>query len=413
MEGWLQQDFFQYSMTTWPTKKLGEVCDFFTDGDWIESKDQSNAGIRLIQTGNIGEGMFLDKSGRARFVSEDTFKRLNCTEIFPGDFLISRLPDPVGRSCILPNTGSRMITAVDCTIVRVNPKLLLPQYILLFTQSREYYQQIEQQLSGSTRQRISRGNLGKIQIPLPPLAEQKKIVERIQKQFAKIDEAIRLREQSLAATEALLPATLHEIFEEGKQKGWKVSNIGDLCVVSSGGTPSKSVIKYWEGGDVPWLRSEACKDEVVEHAYKFITRDGLKHSSARMFNPRTTLIALVGATIGRTGFLMFESSTNQNIAGLFPKDEDELLPEYLFVVARGLYPKFLQIGAGKFKMANLTFIKSLKIPLPPLAEQKRIVKKLDTLSAQIRALRTHQKAQLANLKSFKQSILHEAFSGEL
>ena len=84
--------------TSCPTKKLGEVCDVFTDGDWIETKDQSSAGIRLIQTGNIGEGIFLNKAGKSRFISEQTFKRLNCTEIFPRDLLISRLPDPVGRS---------------------------------------------------------------------------------------------------------------------------------------------------------------------------------------------------------------------------------------------------------------------------------------------------------------------------
>src|SRR3990167_10837182 len=102
----------------WPVKKLGEVADYFNDGNWIESEDQSADGIRLVQTGNIGLGHFKDRDDKARFISEETFKKLRCTEIFEGDILISRLPDPVGRSCILPKLDTRAVTAVDCTIVR-------------------------------------------------------------------------------------------------------------------------------------------------------------------------------------------------------------------------------------------------------------------------------------------------------
>ena len=111
----------------WHTKPLAALCEVFGDGDWIESKDQSADGIRLIQTGNVGEGVFKDRGEKARYISEETFKRLRCTEIFEGDCLISRLPDPAGRSCILPDTGERMITAVDCTIVRFNVNQTLPR----------------------------------------------------------------------------------------------------------------------------------------------------------------------------------------------------------------------------------------------------------------------------------------------
>ncbi len=98
----------------WEYKKLGEVCTLLTDGDWVESKDQSESGIRLIQTGNIGNGFYKDKTESSKYISEETFSKLNCTEIFEGDILISRLPDPIGRACIIPNNSTRMITAVDC-----------------------------------------------------------------------------------------------------------------------------------------------------------------------------------------------------------------------------------------------------------------------------------------------------------
>ena len=105
-------------------KKLGEVAIYVADGDWIESKDQSEDGIRLIQTGNIGNGVFKLKEDKPHYISKDTFSRIGCNEIFEGDCLISRLPAPIGRACVIPNIGCRMITAVDCSIIRFDDNYL-------------------------------------------------------------------------------------------------------------------------------------------------------------------------------------------------------------------------------------------------------------------------------------------------
>ena len=93
----------------WEIKKLKDISILITDGDWIESKHQSDDGIRLIQTGNIGNGIFKAKDDKPHYISESTFKKLGCTEIFAGDCLVSRLPDPVGRACIIPEIGNRMV----------------------------------------------------------------------------------------------------------------------------------------------------------------------------------------------------------------------------------------------------------------------------------------------------------------
>ena len=183
--------------------KLGELCLLFTDGDWIESKDQSDSGIRLIQTGNIGNGEFLYKNDKAKYISEDTFKRLNCTEVFPDDILISRLPEPVGRGCIIPDIGERMITAVDCTICRVNAKLIDRKYFCYFLESNTYKTQLEQHVTGTTRKRISRKNLSSVEIDIPEQAKQKeivykldrvkKIIQNYNRELDLLDEAVRAR----------------------------------------------------------------------------------------------------------------------------------------------------------------------------------------------------------------------------
>ena len=155
--------------------KLSSLCSTFVDGDWIESKDQSELGIRLIQTGNVGNGFFKDKEDKSRYISEETFDNLHCTEIYPGDILVSRLPDPIGRACIIPQGLGRTITAVDCTIIRLKD-IILPDYFIAYTMTPSYVAQINEVTTGTTRRRVSRANLGNILIPCPSIAKQQKFV---------------------------------------------------------------------------------------------------------------------------------------------------------------------------------------------------------------------------------------------
>lgn len=155
--------------------KLSSLCSTFVDGDWIESKDQSELGIRLIQTGNVGNGFFKDKEDKSRYISEETFDNLHCTEIYPGDILVSRLPDPIGRACIIPQGLGRTITAVDCTIIRLKD-IILPDYFIAYTMTPSYVAQINEVTTGTTRRRVSRANLGNILIPCPSIAKQQQFV---------------------------------------------------------------------------------------------------------------------------------------------------------------------------------------------------------------------------------------------
>ena len=155
---------------------IEKECTVFADGDWIESKDQSDEGIRLIQTGNVGNGIYLDKGERARYINRETFERLQCTEVFANDILISRLPDPIGRACIIPSGLGKTITAVDCSIIRLK-KRILPEFFVAYTLTPLYASQIQTCVTGSTRQRISRKNLGQVVIPVPSIDEQKLFAE--------------------------------------------------------------------------------------------------------------------------------------------------------------------------------------------------------------------------------------------
>ena len=209
--------------------RLQDVCTVFSDGDWIESKDQSNKGIRLVQTGNIGEGLYLEKEERAKYVSEEIFESLKCTEIYPGDILISRLPEPVGRACIIPPKKERMITAVDCTICRVDESIVSKEYLCYFMRSNAYYTKLLGSVTGTTRKRISRKNLGNIELEIPPKEEQTDVVSQLEC----LINVINSRNKELQLFDNLIKARFGEMFGDpaNNEKGFIKAPMGDYMTV--------------------------------------------------------------------------------------------------------------------------------------------------------------------------------------
>ena len=160
----------------WKARSLIELTDnrkeLFDDGDWIEAEYITEAGIRLIQTGNIGEGLFIGKESK-KYISPDSFKKLRCKELQIGDILICRLAEPAGRACILPDIGEdRIITSVDVTIFRPLPNLSDRHYLTQVFNTHQWFRSISERCGGSTRTRIARGALGKMLIEMPSVDEQ-------------------------------------------------------------------------------------------------------------------------------------------------------------------------------------------------------------------------------------------------
>ena len=182
----LLRDVFSRLSASCDMRSLKDVSILFADGDWIESKDQASEGIRLVQTGNVGFGVYLDKPQNAKYISEATFRHLNCLEVCGGDILISRLPEPAGRACLLPETADRRITAVDCTVIRTDASVMDKNYLLQFLCSEQYLITVNSFLAGGTRQRISRKNLEGIKLPYPSINIQRHYGDFLSKVDARI-----------------------------------------------------------------------------------------------------------------------------------------------------------------------------------------------------------------------------------
>lgn len=399
-------------MEGWNYQPLQKLCKVFVDGDWVETKDQSISGIRLIQTGNIGEGYFKDRKNKARYISDDTFKRLKCEEIYSGDILISRLPDPVGRCCIIPDINQRMITAVDCTIIRLKEEEIVSGFFKYYSLSKEYLDDIDYECTGTTRKRISRKKLGKILIPLPPLEEQKRIVALLDAAFAGIETARANAERNLANARALFESYLNGVFTQ-KGEGWEEKRLVELIEKSGTIDPRKKPDVSFQYVDVSSVSnktfrivetSEILGKDAPSRARRLIESGDVIFATVR---PTLRRIAVVPPNLDQevcsTGYFVFRTK---------PELKNIFLYYFLFTERFMDEMESLQTGTS-YPAVNDTQVKNTVIPLPPHEEQIRIAKILDQLANETRRLASIYEQKLAALAELKQSLLHKAFSGAL
>lgn len=215
-------------------KTIGDLISsdgVFTDGDWIESKDQDPSGnIRLIQLADMGDGNFINKSNR--FMTEAKAKKLNCTFLQEGDILVARMPDPIGRACIFPGLPQKAVTVVDVCIIRPNNPEVYPPFIKFLINNDIFRREINKHITGTTRKRISRKNLNKIEFNLPSFSEQKRIVKILDN----CESLILKRRESIDLLNHFFKSSFHRLFGDPvlNTKKWKTKKLGELCEMKGG-----------------------------------------------------------------------------------------------------------------------------------------------------------------------------------
>lgn len=356
------REIVDYSHMKWPMVELGNEKYFK-----IESGGTPSSSVADYWNGKINWVTLIDLPANnlisniwntERKISELGLNK-SSAKLLPEKSILVSSRATIGRIGInhIPlatNQGFKNIVIKDFS--KVNEKFVAYMIITLIPQ-------MDRLASGGTYKEISKTVFSNFKIPLPPLEVQKSIVEEL-------DGYQRIIDGARQVVEAWRPRI-------DVDPDWPRVKLGEVCEIKSGGTPSTTDKTYYSNGKIPWLKSEVCKDRIINEAHTFITEEGLRNSSAKILKINTTLIALVGATIGKTGFITFEAATNQNVAGLYPLDDTKLNSKYLFYTCQNLYSHFLTLGSGKFRMANLSFIKSLEIPVPPINRQNKIVSQIE------------------------------------
>ena len=358
--------------------KLKDISEFIRNGVTIKQDISSKEGIPITRIETISKGTIdFNKLGYANIFKIEKYKEWLLKK---GDILISHINSEkhLGKSAIYLDNNYDIIHGMNLLCIRAIDKKVFPEYLQLFFKTNQYKKQIKKITKKSVNQAsFSVNDFKEILITVPDLNIQEKIIKKI-KVLEKILENNKLKLNYLSElTKSLFTRMFGDI--KSNDKNWKIYKFSEKLKISSGGTPSKANKIYWENGTISWIGSNMCNDEIItKNDGKFITEEGLKNSSAKIYKMNTVIVALVGATIGKTGLLKFETSTNQNIAALEIKNMD-YSPEFLFFLLQNLYYKFTELGGDTFKMANLSFIKNLPLISPPIELQNKFAERIEKI----------------------------------
>lgn len=246
---------------------------------------------------------------------------------------------------------------------------------------------------------------------VPQNAEDESAVELVERIIAEKKRYI--SSGRIKKEKALPPITEDELPFEIPES-WTWVRLIDIASITAGGTPSRTISSYWNG-DIPWVKISDISGKYVDFTEEYITQSGLENSSAKVFS-KGTLLYTIFATIGTVGILNIDAATNQAIAGITFYGDYDL--DYLYYVAVGLKDLLVAKGKGMAQLnINQTILKSTPIPIPPLAEQRRIVNRINELLPLIEDYGETEKKLSALNKMFpdklRQSILQQAIQGGL
>ncbi len=214
----------------WVLATIGELITpegVFIDGDWVESKDQDpNGCVRLLQLADIGDGYYKNKS--SRFLTKEKALELNCTFLKKGDVMLARMPDPLGRACIFPGDEKECVTVVDVCVIRSGTDDVGHKWLMYWVNSPKFRNTIASLQSGTTRRRISRGNLATITFPVPPAEQQRRIVAKIEELFSHIDAGIEALNRAKQLLKQYRQSVLKAAVTGELTKEWREQNKSKL-----------------------------------------------------------------------------------------------------------------------------------------------------------------------------------------
>ena len=437
-----------------------QFCTYVFSGKSPKYVKEANKNIIIGQQANQEYGIDL----RYTKYCTDAFWESMPEEYFlkPNDVLLNTLgTGTIGSSWIFTDPNTKILTDGHLFIFRVYLNCL-PRIIFYYLKYNQ--QHIIDSANGSTNQKfLSLTKLCQDAIPIPPLAEQRRIVARIESLFEKLDHARELVQSALDSFKNRKSAILHKAFAGELTVKWRCENglvkntvissitayskvlskkdqkhikafqshvkivemsngqqwfscqIGAVGVVTNGSTPSRKVPDFWKDGTIPWVSSGEVRNNVIETTHEKITTSGCDNSSVKQLPVGTVLIAMIGEgkTRGQSAVLNIPATTNQNVAAIII-DHGFIVPHFLWYWLQKEYTKNREKGNGTGPQAlNCQRVRELDIVIPPFEEQQEIVRILDSLLEKEQHAEDKLEPILDQIDLLKKSILARAFRGEL
>lgn len=360
--------------------------------------------------------------------------------VHAGQFIMSKIDARNGAYGIVPAELEGAIVTNDFPVFDVDTSKIIPQFLVLVSTTEKFIEFARKCSSGTTnRKRIDIDAFLNQLIPLPSIAEQEDIV----RQYYRASETIKKIEEKIVIenTDVLnywietlgIDILSKERIEDGKlsftrfssisqwgidfinekksqeefSKYFKSLKISDICKIGSGGTPTRSNKKYYSG-NIPWIKTGELNNDIVVDSEEKITQEALENSSAKLYPADCIIMAMYGATIGKTAKLGIAATTNQACAVLYDIDSSIVDTDYLWFYLQTQTGKFKELAYGGAQPnINAGIVADYLIPVPSLIEQRNMVEHTKGVRALVQSLKMEMLQKTEETKRMINSILFE------
>lgn len=360
-----------------------------------------------------------------RTLTEDGYAASGAV-IVPSGSLVLTKRAPIGRVAILATDA-----CANQGCLLLNPKQGID--------SRYYYYWLRCQSEhlnslgrGSTFMELSTDDLKSLRAPYPSPATQRAIADFLDAETARIDALIAAKENLLTILAEKRRALITQAVTRGldpsapmRDSGipwlgeipahWKVTRVGLLASVQNGSTPSRNMPEYWDPDGIPWVSSGQVNDYDVTQAEEYISEEGMRASNLRIVPAGSVLVGMVGQgrTRGMSARLLIDACINQNVAAVTPRDS-RMSGGFLHLVFEHAYDPLRNYGRGGNQAAlNCELIGEFQVPLPPRAEQDKIVDTVRTKMDRLEALESSVAASLPVIRERREAVIAAAVTGQL
>lgn len=426
----------------WETARLADVAEVRLGRQRSPKRATGNRMRPYLRAANVTwRGLDLTDVKEMDFNAPES----DSYELQPGDLLLSEAsgsPGEVGKPA--QYAGEIDGCCFQNTLLRVRlPGGLRPEFYEHFFREQALNGRFAEGSRGVGIHHLGAAALSAWHVPIPPEAEQTRIVTAIEEAFSKLDAGEtglrsvrrrlkRMREAVLAAAvagrlvpqdPADLPAAdllkalgVGPLVGDGLPCGWSTLAIKDLGRVGSGTTPSRSRGDYWSDGQIPWVTSALLNEGIVRQAREFVTPRAVTETSLRLWPAGTLLVAMYGEgqTRGRCAELAIDATCNQACAAIDVRTELNAYRPFIRLSFYANYEANRRLASGGVQPnLNVGLIKSLPIPIPPVEEVQRIVKEVGRQLSFIEAAERAVEAALARCIALRRSVLKSGFAGRL
>jgi len=352
---------------------IGEACTLHARIGWqgLTKSEYLDEGDYYLVTGiDFDNGHIAFDT--CHFVTKERYDQDQHIQLQLNDVLVTK-DGTIGKVAFIDRPIDKPATLNSGVFVvrPKNPDLLLPEYLMIMLMSGHFSRFIEQIKVGCTIAHLNQEKFLRYQFPLPPVSEQKHIIEV----YYSATEIIEKRQHQLRTLDTLIKARFVEMFgEPHRSKTYPYIKVSELTDVVSGGTPDRKNADYWNDGTVPWVKTTELQNNIIIEVEERISEKGLSESSAKIVPAGTVLIAMYGQgkTRGMTGFLGIKACTNQACACLLPTSDIDM--QYLWHFLILSYDELRNLAqGGNQPNLNAGMIKNFPILVPPMEKQKQFV----------------------------------------